>query len=106
MSYRMILKVKELKLIAIYLYIKDLYNNELMYSCQGFSNNSEPVLTDPEVMTIYLYVINTEQRFKIKQIYGYANDHLRSWFSLLSYYEAFNMRLNRLGEVFKLLSAA
>ena len=105
MSYRMITKVKELKLIAMYLYICDLYNNELMYSCQRFSNNSEPEFTDPEVMTIYLYVMNTEQRFKIKQIYGYASDHLRSWFPLLPSYEAFNMRLNRLGEAFKLLSA-
>jgi hypothetical protein len=76
-----------------------------MYSCQRFSNNSEPEFTDPEVMTIYLYVMNTEQRFKIKQIYGYASDHLRSWCPLLPSYEAFNMRLNRLGEAFKLLSA-
>jgi len=45
-----------------------------------------------------------EQRFKIKQIYEYANDHLRSWFPLLPSYEAFNVRLNRLGEAFKILS--
>ena len=77
-----------------------------MYSCQRFSNNSQPEFTDPEVMTIYLYVMNIEQRFKIKQIYGYASDHLRSWFPLLPSYEAFNMRLNRLGEAFKLLSAS
>ena len=25
-------------------------------------------------MTIYLYAMHVEQRFKIKQIYGYAND--------------------------------
>ncbi len=97
MSYRMIPKVKELKLIAMYLYISYLYKNELMYSCQRFSNNSEPEFTDPEVMTIYLYVMNSEQRFKIKQIYGYASDHLRSWFPMLPSYETFNMMLNRLG---------
>jgi hypothetical protein len=70
-----------------------------------FSNNSEPDFTDPEVMTIYLYAMHIEQRFKIKQIYGYANDHLRSWFPLLPSYEAFNMRINRLGEALRLLSA-
>ena len=48
--------------------------------------------------------MHIEQRFKIKQIYGYASDHLRSWFPLLPSYVAFNMRLNRLGEAFKLLS--
>jgi hypothetical protein len=56
-------------------------------------------------MTIYLYAMHIEQRFRIKQIYGYANDHLRSWFPLLPSYVAFNTRLNRLGEAFKLLSA-
>jgi len=100
----MIPKVKELKLIAMYLYISDIYKNELMYSCLRFSNNSEPEFTDAEVMTIYLYAMHLEQRFKVKQIYGYASDHLRSWFPLLPSYEAFNMRLNRLGEAFKLLS--
>jgi hypothetical protein len=101
----MIPKVKELKLIAMYLFISDIYKKELKFSCSRFSNNSEPEFTDAEVMTIYLYAMHIEQRFRIKQIYGYANDHLRSWFPLLPSYVAFNTRLNRLGEAFKLLSA-
>lgn len=105
MSYRMIPKVKELKLIAMYLFISDIYNRELMFSCFRFSNNSEPEFTDAEVMTIYLYAMHIEQRFRVKQIYDYARDHLRSWFPLLPSYVAFNTRLNRLGEAFKLLSA-
>jgi hypothetical protein len=101
----MISKAKELKLIAMYLYISYIHENELMYSCQRFSNNSEPEFTDSEIMTIYLYSMHFEQRFKIKQIYGYANEHLRSWFPKLPSYVAFNTRLNRLGEGFKLLSS-
>ena len=101
----MIPKVKEFKLIAMYFYISDIYDNELKYSCQRFSNNSEPDFTDQEVMTIYLYVMHIEQRYKIKQIYEYASDHLRSWFPLLPSYQAFNMRVNRLGEAFRLLAA-
>ncbi len=101
----MIPKVKELKLIAIYLYISDIYQQELKYSCIRFSNNSSPVFTDEEVMTIYVYTMQVEQRFKIKQIYDYASDHLRSWFPLLPSYEAFNMRINRLGEAFKMLAS-
>jgi len=54
MSYLMIPKVKELKLIAMYLFISDIYKRELMFSCSRFSNNSEPKFTDAEVMTIYL----------------------------------------------------
>jgi hypothetical protein len=101
----MIPKVKAFKLIAMYFYISDIYDNELKYSCQRFSNNSEPDFTDQEIMTIHLYGIHVEQRFKIKQIYEYANDHLRSWFPLLPSYEAFNMRLNRLADAFRLLAA-
>jgi hypothetical protein len=101
----MISKVKELKLISMYLYISDIYKCDLMYSCQRFSNNSTPEFTDEEIMTIYLYAMHIEQRFKVKQIYEFASDHLHSWFPLLPSYEAFNMRLNRLGEAFKLLSS-
>jgi hypothetical protein len=101
----MIPKAKEFKLIAMYLFISDIYKDDLAQSCNRFSNNSEPEFTDPEIMTIYLYTMNIEQRFKIKQIYEYANDHLLSWFPKLPSYEAFIMRLNRLSEAFKLLSA-
>ncbi len=88
----MILKVKEFKLIAIHLYISDIYSNKLKYFSRRFSNKSDPDFTDQEIMTIYLYVMQIEQRFKIKQIYEYASDHLRSWFPLLSSYQAFNIR--------------
>jgi hypothetical protein len=97
----MIPKVKEFKLISIYLYICDIYDSKLRNACERFSNNSNPDFTDQEVITIYLYTMNVEQRLKIKQIHEYANDHLRSWFPLLPSYEAFIMRLNRLSEVFK-----
>jgi hypothetical protein len=104
MSYLMIPKVKEFKLISMYLFISDIYENELMYSCSRFSNNSEPAFTDAEIMTIYLYSMHVEQRLKVKQIYDYASDHLRSWFPLLPSYVAFISRLNRLGEAFRLLT--
>jgi hypothetical protein len=68
----MIPKVKELKLISIYLYICDIYDSKLKNSCQRFSNNNEPEFTDQEVMTIYLFVMNVEQRLKIKQIHNFA----------------------------------
>jgi len=78
MSIIIIPKAKELKLISIYLYICDIYDSELKYICQRFSNNDEPDFTDQEVMTIYLYVMQVEQRLKIKQIHSFAIDYLRS----------------------------
>ena len=104
MSLIMIPKAKELKLISIYLYICDIFDSRLKGTCQRFSNNSNPDFTDQEVMTIYLYAMNVEQRLKIKQIHQYANDYLRSWFPLLPSYEAFNVRINRLSEAFRILS--
>jgi hypothetical protein len=104
MSISMIPKVKELKLISIYLYICDIYDSKLKNLCQRFSNNDQPEFTDQEVMTIYLYVMQVEQRLKIKQIHSFANDYLCSWFPRLHSYEAFNIRVNRLSEAFKHLS--
>lgn len=100
----MIPMVKELILISIYLYICDIYNFNLKTICKRFSNNNELEFTVQEVMTIYLYVLNIEQRLKIKQIHSFANDYLCSWFPLLPSYEVFNMRVNRLSEAFKHLS--
>jgi hypothetical protein len=104
MSCRMIPKVKELKLIAIYMYICNIYDSHLKYTCERFSNNNHPVFTDQEVMTVYLYSMHVEHRLKIKHIHEFANEHLRSWFPLLPTYEAFVMRINRLNEAFKNLA--
>lgn len=100
----MIPKVKELQLISIYLYICDIYDSRLKNVCERFSNNNHPDFTDQEVITIYLFTIHFEHRLKLKQIHEFANDYLRSWFPLLPSYEAFNMRINRLSEVFRILS--
>jgi hypothetical protein len=100
----MIPEEKKLKLVALYLYICHMYDSELKSICKRFSNNNQPAFTDQEVLTIYLYVMHTEQRFKLKQIYNFASEYLRSWFPLLPSYEAFDMRINRLGEALKHLS--
>jgi hypothetical protein len=69
-----------------------------------FSNNCEPEFTDQEILTIYLFAMHVEQRFKISQIHEFADGYLRSWFPRLPSYTAFNMRINRLSEALKLLA--
>lgn len=54
-------------------------------------------------MTIYLYIMDQEQRLTVKQIYCFADDYLRSWFPTLGSYTSFNNRLNRLCEAFRQL---
>lgn len=97
----MILEAKALKLVEIYLYVCKRYDEDLKYCCERFSNNDSPELTDQEIMTIYLYCIHEEQRFKIKQIHRFANEYLHSWFPKLGGYSAFNNRLNQLSEAFR-----
>tara|TARA_B100000676_G_C17992139_1_gene795569 strand:+ start:550 stop:1452 length:903 start_codon:yes stop_codon:yes gene_type:complete len=99
----MIPETKALKLIEIYFYIDKRYQDDLKYCCERFSNYNKPGLTDQEIMTIYLFSIQEEQRHKVKQIYSFANEYLRSWFPKLGSYAAFNNRLNRLSEAFKQL---
>ena len=101
----MIPEAKAAKLIEIYFYICKRYKENLQYYSERFSNNDQPALTDQEIMTIYLYTIHEEQRFKVKQIHQFANEYLRSWFPNLGSYAAFNNRLNRLSEAFKQLVA-
>lgn len=99
----MILEAKALKLVEIYLYICKRFDEDIKYHCARYSNNNEPEFSDQEIMTIYLYTIQEEQRFKIKQIHRFANEYLRSWFPGLGSYQAFNNRINRLSEAFKKL---
>ena len=100
----MIPELKTLKLIEIYLYVCKTYEEDLKYYCERFSNNDKPEFTDQEIMTIYLFAVHEEQRFKIKHIHQFANDYLRTWFPNLVSYAAFNNRINRLSEAFKQLA--
>ena len=99
----MIPQAKAIKLIKIYFYICEQWEVELKYLCERFSNNHQPELTDEEIMTIYLYIMDQEKHLTVKQIYRFADDYLRSWFPCLGSYAAFNNRLNRLYEAFRKL---
>lgn len=100
----MIPKEKELKLIKIYIYICDLYDSELKYYCQRYSNNNTPAFTDQEIMAIYLFAGYCQKYFLVKDIHSFAKEYLSCWFPLLPSYQTFNLRLNRLSECFKVLS--
>ena len=76
----MINQAKASKLIKIYQYVCDKYEEELKYTCERFSNNNKLEFTDQEIMTIYLFSVYEEQKIKIKDIHDYASNYLRSWF--------------------------
>lgn len=89
------------KLVKIYCYVCDQWEEGLKYSCQRFSNNNQPEFTDQEALCIYLYCMNVEHRFKVRDIYEFASGYLRSWFPELPTYVAFVNRINNLNEAFK-----
>lgn len=101
----MIPKAKAFKLISIYLYICKLHEEELKHVTQRYTNNDKPEFTDQEIMTLYLFAVQEEQRFSVSQVYSFANNYLISWFPALPSYKAFNNRLNRLSEAFKAVAA-
>lgn len=100
----MIPQANAIKLIKIYFLICEQWEVELKYLCERLSNNNQPELTDQEVMTIYLYVMDQEKHLTVKEIYRFSNDYLRSWFPCLGSYASFNNRLNRLYEAFRKLA--
>jgi hypothetical protein len=97
----MIIQTKAVKIVQIYSTICEQFEKDLKYTCQRFSNNDKQDLTDQEIMTIYLFAIEEEQRITIKQIHRFAAEYLHSWFPKLGSYSAFSNRLNRLSETFK-----
>lgn len=87
------------QLITIYLYICKEYEADLWVCVQRFSSHVNCQISDEEVITLYLFGIMDGHR-TIKQIYTYADRHLRDWFPGLPSYTAYVMRLNRLADVF------
>jgi hypothetical protein len=106
------LDYKKVKLISMYMYISELYESELQYTCQRFSNNSSPEFTDAELMvsersrtmTVYLFVLSEQEYFKLKQIHRFTEEYLLDWFPKLPSYQGFVNRINRMSEAFKTLS--
>ena len=72
--------MNELKLIALYSYLCEVYDNELTCHYQRFSNNSVLHFSDVECLAIYLFAIMEEEKFKIKSIHQYAHRYLQSWY--------------------------
>lgn len=94
------------KLIKIYFYVCEKYEDDLQYHCQRFTNNHLPDFTDQEVMTIYLFAVHQEKLFRIKQMYSFVKNYFSDWFPKLPSYVAFSTRLNRLSEPFRKLAGS
>jgi Transposase DDE domain len=92
-------------LIKIYFHVCDKYKEQLYWEVERHSNNNKQngIITDEELITIYLFCVAYEEKHKIKSMYNCIKNHWHSWFPLLPSYQAFNARLNNLCAVFPLL---
>jgi len=100
----MISNEKTNKLVSMYLSISDLYEKELKFTCQRFSNNANPEFTDVEVLTIYLFCKREEQKSKKIDMHKFIKNYYLSWFPKIPEYKQFNHRLNMLGSALEYLS--
>ena len=96
--------MQQLKLIQLYFYVCQVYEEELKWHCERFTKNgAEPEFTDCELLTTYLFGVGFEQRFQIKQVHRYIENHWISWFPKLPAYQTYCARLNRLVSTFPVL---
>lgn len=90
-----------LQLIQLYFYVCEIYEEELKWHCQRFTKNQvEPLFSDQELLTTYLYAMAFEKQFKIKDIHSHIYRHWLDWFPSLPDYTAYVVRLNRLASTF------
>lgn len=82
-----------------------MYEQCLKYHCQRYSNNSKPLFSDEEILTIYFFVAYEQKYTFIKDIHNFAKEYLRDWFPNLVSYQTFNYRLNRMASAVSELSS-
>lgn len=94
----------QLKLIALYSYLCEVYDTELRWYCQRFSpNGNEGKFTDQELLCGYLFALMEGQKPQLKSIWKFLDDYWHDWFPDLPGYVGFTRRLNRLAPVLNYL---
>lgn len=90
----------ENQLIQIYLFVCQIYDTSSNTCFQRTSNNSKPVFTDQELLTIWFFA-HLNGCFQKKQMFQLIQHYWRHWFPDLPGYQTFVWRLNRLEPTFQ-----
>jgi hypothetical protein len=90
----------ENQLIQLYLLVCHIYDTRSETCFQRLSNNSQPVFTDQELITIYLFG-HLQGMFEKKAIHKLINEYWRHFFPHLPAYQTFVARLNLLEPTFQ-----
>ncbi len=87
-------------LIQIYLFVCQIYDTCSETCFQRLSNNSEPLFTDQELITIWFFAHLSGFAQK-KQMHRFIKNYWQSWFPRLPAYQTFVHRLNQLEPSFQ-----
>ena len=90
----------ETKLIKLYLLICRLYDTQPVLKQQRLSNNHQPLFSDEELLTMYLFG-HLQGLSTQRHIYDYIRNHWREWFPAMPAYQRVNHRLNELAPAFE-----
>src|SRR5437016_3824137 len=90
----------EIQLIQLYVLVCQIYDTRSDTCFQRLSNNSQPVFTDQELVTIYLFG-HLQGRFEKKAIHKLIDHYWRHYFPRLPAYQTFSARLNLLEQTFQ-----
>ncbi len=87
-------------LIQIYLFVCQIYDTYSETCFQRMSNNNEPIFTDQELITIWLFA-HLNGLSQKKQMHSFIKNYWSDWFPRLPAYQTFVYRLNLLEASFQ-----
>ena len=90
----------ENQLIQIYLFVCQIYDTYSETCVQRASNNSEPLFTDQELITIWLFA-HLNGFSQKKQMHSFIKHYWADWFPRFPAYQTFVYRLNLLDATFQ-----
>jgi len=90
----------ENQLIQIYLFVCQIYDTCSETCFQRLSNNNEPLFTDQELITIWLFA-HLNGFSQKKQMHSFIKNYWFDWFPRLPAYQTFVYRLNLLDASFQ-----
>lgn len=90
----------ENQLIQLYLFVCQIYDTYSETCFQRLSNNNEPLFTDQELMTIWLFA-HLNGFSQKKQMHSFIKNYWADWFPRLPAYQTFVYRLNLLESSFQ-----
>lgn len=94
----------EIQLIQLYVLVCHIYDTQSETCFQRLSNNSKPLFTDQEVVTIYLFG-HLQGLFEKKAMHQLMDNYWRHFFPNLPAYQTFVARLNLLEPTFQTIGS-